>query len=105
MVQAGRGSRLVVEALQMSRIHHRRERQHFECYSPPQGHLLRLIDDAHTALADLANYAKVAQLLAFCDRRADRLASQRGGRLNGARTQGQSAQSVGVLEELRQLRE
>jgi hypothetical protein len=61
MVQAGRRPRLVLEALQVPRVHGRRERQHLQGHPPPQGELLRLVDHAHAAAAHLADDAEIAQ--------------------------------------------
>ena len=58
VVQARRRLRLVVEALQLPRVHRRRERQHLQRHPPAQRHLLRLVDDAHAAPAHLAHDAK-----------------------------------------------
>ena len=61
VVQAGRSLGLVVEALQLFLIHCGREGQHFERYPPAERYLFRLVDDAHTAAADFADQAEVAE--------------------------------------------
>ena len=61
VVQARRRPRLVLEALQVARVHRRRERQHLQRHPPIQRDLLRLVDDAHAAPADLADDAEVAE--------------------------------------------
>ena len=61
VVQAGRRPRLVLEALQPPRVHRRGERQHLQRHAPAQRQLLRLVDHAHAAPADLADDAEVAE--------------------------------------------
>ncbi len=61
MVQMGGRLRLVLEALQLLGVECGRERQHLQCHPPTQRDLLGLIDDAHTAPADLAQDAVIAQ--------------------------------------------
>ena len=62
VVQRGRRPRLVVEALQLPRVHRRRERQHLQGHAPAQRHLLRLVHHAHAAAAHLADQPEVAEL-------------------------------------------
>ena len=61
VVQARRRLRLALEPLQALRIKQAVGRQHFQCDVPAEGNLLRLVDDAHAAPADLAQDAILAQ--------------------------------------------
>jgi hypothetical protein len=61
VVQAGRRPRLVVEALQLPRVHRRRQRQHLQRHPAAKRDLLGLVDDAHAAAPDLADQPAVAQ--------------------------------------------
>jgi hypothetical protein len=61
VVQARRRPCLVMKALQMPRVHRRRERQHLQGHPPAQRELFRFIDNAHAAAADFVEDAEVAQ--------------------------------------------
>ena len=61
MVQSGGGPRLVMESLQMTRVHRRRERQHLQRHPTTQRHLFRLIDNAHAAAAYFTEDAEIAK--------------------------------------------
>ena len=50
-----------VEALELSGIQRRSERQHLECHSPTQGDLHGFVHDTHGAPAQLADDAEIAQ--------------------------------------------
>jgi hypothetical protein len=99
VVEAGDRPRLVLEALQLPRVHRRRERQHLQRHAPVEGNLLRLVNDAHAAAADLADEAEVAQLtqLGAILQGRDRPGHRPQGR-------GQAVELVAAGEELLQLR-
>jgi len=61
MMQLSSRLSLVLEALELLRIHRRRKRQYLERYAPAQGNLFRLINDAHAAPADLTDNAIITQ--------------------------------------------
>ncbi len=95
MMEAGRGSRLVVEALQMPRVHCGRERQHLERHPAAQRDLLHLVDHSHAAAANLAENAKIAQ-------RAGWLRGQRGpAGTTGLRQRDQLQRGKHLAEEVR----
>jgi hypothetical protein len=60
VVQPGGCLRLALEALQMAGIQERMLAQDFQRHTPTQGDLHGLIDNAHAAAADLAEYLIVA---------------------------------------------
>ena len=62
MVQLGRRLRFVAEAGDLPLIEHRGERQDLERHAPVERLLVRLVDDAHAAAADLAHDPVVADL-------------------------------------------
>jgi hypothetical protein len=103
VVQRARRPRLVVEALQLARVHRGRVRQHLQRHPPAQRHLLRLVDHPHAAATHLADQAEVAEparrrllRLHLADLGNDRARS-----LGGAANEVQSRQaSVEVLGQL-----
>ena len=52
-----------LKRLDLLRVVSRRERQDLQRHAPPKRDLLRLVDDAHAAPADLADEPKVADRL------------------------------------------
>ena len=68
VVQLRRRLRLGLEPLQLPRVQGRGERQHLQRDAAVEGHLLRLVHDAHAAAAQLADDAEVAQptVVSFC---------------------------------------
>src|SRR5437870_5657921 len=63
VVQAGGGAGFIVEALQLPWIERGSEGEHLEGDAAAERDLLRFIDDAHAAPADLAHQAKIAEAL------------------------------------------
>ena len=63
MLHLGRGLGLVLEAADLLRVVPGGERQDLQRDAPPQRNLLRLVDDAHAAAADLAHQPEVADRL------------------------------------------
>jgi hypothetical protein len=61
MFQRGRRPGLVLEALQMARVHQGRKRERLQGHTPGQGNFLGLVDNAHAAAANLAENAEIAQ--------------------------------------------
>ena len=61
MMQSGGGLCFVLEPLKLPLVQHGCKRQHFQSDSPVERDLLRLVDDPHSAPADLAHDAEVAQ--------------------------------------------
>jgi len=62
MVQVGRRLGLVVEPGDLPLVQHGRKRQHLQRHAPAKRNLPRLVDDAHSPAADLADDRVVAQL-------------------------------------------
>ena len=62
MLQARRRAGLVVEALQVARVHGGGEGQHLEGDAPAQADLLGLVDHPHAAAAHLPQNLVVPQL-------------------------------------------
>jgi hypothetical protein len=63
MVQAGHRLGLALEAVELARVEQGVAGQDLEGDVPAEGDLLGLVDDAHTAAADLAEDAVIPQLL------------------------------------------
>jgi hypothetical protein len=61
VVELGRRLSFILEALQLLRVQRRREREYFHRDAAAQGKLFGLVNDPHTAPADLADKAVVTQ--------------------------------------------
>ena len=68
MVKAGGGTRLALEPLAGLLVPAARPGHHLEGHAAAEGRLLRLVDDAHAAPADLAEQAVLAQEARRLDR-------------------------------------
>jgi hypothetical protein len=62
VMELGGGEGFVAEALKLARVEDRSERKDLERDAAAQRDLLGFVDDAHTAAADLAQDAEVAEL-------------------------------------------
>src|SRR5262245_8398675 len=61
VVQLRRRVGLVLEALQLSWVHRRREGQYLQRHAPAEGKLLRFVDHSHPAPANFADDPEVTQ--------------------------------------------
>ena len=62
VVERGGGAGFVLEAGELLLVEHRRERQHLQRDAAAERELLRFVDHAHAAAAELAEDAEVAEL-------------------------------------------